>query len=456
MPQNPSVLKEGSMASSSGIWLASDGDDTVVMNKEIFDSGRFSDVSVAIEGKELKLHKNILVSSDFFFRMFSNKFQEATAGVVKLELAEGSSVAATVLAIEYIYTRNVELDGDSVMEVLAAADKLQLTKLKDHCVAFLEQHVHAENACMLYRASGQLGLSKLEEQCKEFILKHAAAVFKSEGLRHMPKEAMVDMLKGDNNLDVQEEVVFDGVVGWCEANKGEGGSVQAEFAAFLPSIRFAAMSHVFLHHRVEPSGLVSKDVLYQAALAQLDSKMVEPGGKRALEAGEESSRKTKRRRRGHVGAVTWQRMENMRGEGMELEKTGGVSRQYDAGCSSVETISRSEERQWVEWTAATNDKSYFIGLSHTDSDVHYSSIEYGLDVTNSIFSAYEEDESRGPSANCAIGDRFKVVVTGDAVTYEHNDEVFYSSTMKPSFPLLVDTSFCNLGGKVVDVRLHTV
>jgi hypothetical protein len=39
-------------------------------------------------------------------------------------------------------------------------------------------------------------------------------------------------------------------VGWCEANKSGGQSVKDEFAAFLPSVRFAAMSHVFLYQAV--------------------------------------------------------------------------------------------------------------------------------------------------------------------------------------------------------------
>jgi hypothetical protein len=35
----------------------------------------------------------------------------------------------------------------------------------------------------------------------------------------------------------------------------------------------------------------------------------------------------------------------------------------------VETISRIEKRQWVEWTVENTDKAYYIGLSHQDTDV---------------------------------------------------------------------------------------
>jgi hypothetical protein len=70
--------------------------------------------------------------------MFSTQFQEADAGTIKLEVAESSSTTAMLLAIEYIYTRDVFIDGDSAdsaMELLAAADMLQLIKLKNHCAS---------------------------------------------------------------------------------------------------------------------------------------------------------------------------------------------------------------------------------------------------------------------------------------------------------------------------------
>ena len=326
---------------------ATDVHDAIAMNKQMYDTGQFSDITLSIGGTEKKLHKSVLVSCDYFRGMLDSEFQEATTGVVKMEVAEGSSVQATLLALEYVYTRDVELDGDSVMEVLAAADKLQLTKLKRHCVVYLENNVQEDNVCMLFRASKQLGLAELEEQCDDFILRNAAAVFKSDGVKHLPKDVLLAMLGEDGNLDVAEEVVFEAVAGWCDANKDGGASAKDEFAAFLPSIRFAAMSHVFLQKQVLSSGLVSKDVVLEAVMAQLDSIKAAPGAKRALDSGgEEASRKIKRRRRGHDGAVTWQRVVGMRAEGEELEKIGGND-SWDAGCSSVETITRSEERQWV-------------------------------------------------------------------------------------------------------------
>jgi hypothetical protein len=62
----------------------------------------------------------------------------------------------------------------------------------------------------------------------------------------------------------------------------------------------------------------------------------------------------------------------------------------------------------------------------------------------------------GVFPNFAAGDRFKIIVTGDAVTYEHNGSVFSISTNKPTFPLVVNARFYHEGAKISDVKLQTV
>ena len=85
-------------------------------------------------------------SSDFFTAMFTAHFNESTQQVVAIEVAEGSSVAATVLVMRYLYTSEITIGAANVMEVLAAADKLQLPKLHSACVKFLEQSMNIDNA----------------------------------------------------------------------------------------------------------------------------------------------------------------------------------------------------------------------------------------------------------------------------------------------------------------------
>ena len=67
-----------------------------------------SDAIIKIFGQhpiveELALHKCVLFySSDFFKAMFTTHFSESTQQTVTIDVAEGSSMAATVLVLRYL------------------------------------------------------------------------------------------------------------------------------------------------------------------------------------------------------------------------------------------------------------------------------------------------------------------------------------------------------------------
>ena len=95
----------------------------------MFQEGLFSDVTVTIAStrpgefsESLDLHRNVLSHfSDFFRGMFTRCFRESGEETVTIEVAEGSSVAATVLVLKYLYTNVIGINSDNVFEVLAAA-----------------------------------------------------------------------------------------------------------------------------------------------------------------------------------------------------------------------------------------------------------------------------------------------------------------------------------------------
>ena len=129
------------------------------------------------------------------------------------------------------------------MEVLAAADMLQVKQLKQACINYLDEELSCENACTVLRACRQLELPQLATKCAALILKNAEAVFKSSTIGHCPKEDLLTLLQ-DETMVAGEEDVFNGVMQWGEMNKSEGeGSSIADTVADnrrsrLWSIRF--------------------------------------------------------------------------------------------------------------------------------------------------------------------------------------------------------------------------
>jgi hypothetical protein len=244
--------------------------------------------------EELALHKCVLFhSSDFFKAMFTANFTESTQKVVTVEVAEGSSVVATVLVLRYLYTSEIIIGADNVMEVLAAADKLQLPKLRNACVKFLEKSVNVANACTILTASKQLDLVSLLEACTKCILQNGKAVLESEGFKRLTKEAVISIIS-NHKLHATEEEVFEAVMSWGEAAVARSGGaagvggVNGAVSDFLPHLRLDEMDHSFVCNRVKQTGLFSADTLLVVLSKMLDKNKT--GNKRSYgEAVEEGS-----------------------------------------------------------------------------------------------------------------------------------------------------------------------
>jgi hypothetical protein len=227
--------------------------------------------------EELVLHKCVLLhSSDFFKAMFTTHFNESTLQTVTINVAEGSSVAATVLVLRYLYTSEITISADNVMEVLAAADKLQLPKLHIACANFLEQSVDATNVCTILTACEQLNLTPLLEACNKFILRNGKAVLESEGFKNLTKEAVISLIS-NHDLHITEEEVFEAIMLWGKAEvarsgdgDGDDGRLAHVVSDLLPYLQLDEMEHAFLFNRVKQTGVFTAGALLVAMTKIVD------------------------------------------------------------------------------------------------------------------------------------------------------------------------------------------
>ena len=160
------------------------------------------------------------------------------------------------------------------MEVLAAADKLQLPKLRRACVAFLEQTVNVDNACTILAVSKQLNLVPLLGACTELIFENGEAVLESAGFKQLTKEAVISIIS-NHKLHATEEEVFEAVMSWGEtAVARSSGScadgVSEAVSDCLPYLRLDEMDHTFLCNRVQQTGLFSAGAVIAAMSKMLD------------------------------------------------------------------------------------------------------------------------------------------------------------------------------------------
>ncbi len=140
------------------------------------------------------------------------------------------------------------------------------------------------------------------------------------------------------------------------------------------------------------------------------------------------------------------------GTGNSLSKiqNGG----WNGGAASWNTVANNG---YFQFTATETNTSRMVGLSTTNADANYTSIQYAVYlVNNGQVQIYESGAGRGAFApNYVANEVFRISVEANVVKYYRDFAsgsftLFYISTITPTLPLLVDVSINSVGGTVTN------
>jgi hypothetical protein len=142
-----------------------------------------------------------------------------------------------------------------------------------------------------------------------------------------------------------------------------------------------------------------------------------------------------------------------------LEKTGGGTG-YEAGAISMQEISSSSTTpQGVSFKCGAGSNVY-VGLAHTSlsrlpegppRDIEFAVLCLG---SGSLY-VYESGSQKGYFGTWTATDVLKVQVVGTTIQYLENDQLFYTSSQTPTFPLHVDTALDRVGNTITDVTIYS-
>lgn len=151
--------------------------------------------------------------------------------------------------------------------------------------------------------------------------------------------------------------------------------------------------------------------------------------------------------------VTWTNAVGVAANSNNLTKTAAEG-WGNAGAASTQTIASGDG--YVELTASETNTYRMLGLSNGNTNENYVDIDFALyPAIGGTLYVYEGGVSRGTFGSYATGDTLRVAVEGGVVKYRKNGALLYTSTVSPTYPLLVDTSFYSNGGTVSNVMIST-
>jgi RHS repeat-associated protein len=154
---------------------------------------------------------------------------------------------------------------------------------------------------------------------------------------------------------------------------------------------------------------------------------------------------------GGAGNVGWTNTVGVSAATNNLTKTAADG-WGNAGAVSTQTIASGDG--YVEFTASETTSYRLVGLSHTDTNQSYNTIDYAIYLQPSgTLSGYVGATHLGTLGTYATGDVLRVAIEGGGVKYKKNGTVFYTATTAPNYPLMVDTSLYTNGATINNVVL---
>lgn len=184
----------------------------------VFGNGLLSDVSFLVgcgsHSQRILAHKFILsVGSAVFDAMFNGPMAVSSTADIEIPDVEP---AAFMSMLRFLYTDEVHLGLDMVMQCLYAAKKYAVVALEKACVDYLKRNLSSDNAFTLLTQARLFDEPQLLATCLETIDKATSESVAAEGFTDVDIDTLCSVLERDT-LGIRECKLFCAVCRWAEA-----------------------------------------------------------------------------------------------------------------------------------------------------------------------------------------------------------------------------------------------
>ncbi len=154
-----------------------------------------------------------------------------------------------------------------------------------------------------------------------------------------------------------------------------------------------------------------------------------------------------------VQNIVWVNQVNCTVTGNSLQKSAGCDGCGDAGAASQQTITSGDG--YVEFAAAATNKTLFLGLSNGSTGTGYTEIDFAIKLNAGGSAEVRENNVYRADTTYNAADLFRISVESGVVKYYKNAALIHTSTVAPTFPLLVDTSLLSSSSTISDAVLSS-
>ena len=184
-----------------------------IFNQELLSDIKFvvRDSQGGSEIKTIPAHKFVLaISSPVFYAMFYGELAERKDYVDICDCEYESLLEL----FRFIYSDEVNLNEDNVMQLMYLAKKYMLPSLADKCSAYLQENLDASNVFHVLPDAQKYEEKDLLDHCWKVIEKETEEAVKSDGFVTIERSILEELVKKDS-LNIKEVELFKAVDCWA-------------------------------------------------------------------------------------------------------------------------------------------------------------------------------------------------------------------------------------------------
>lgn len=179
---------------------------------------RFS-VSLFFLFMQLQAHRVVLASvSEYFRAMFADRMKESRQQDVSMD---GVTARGIRLLINYAYTAKLELNLDNIIDVLSAANYVQMDAVVDECCNYLQTQIDIDNCGDLITIADTFSLEKLQRKCYRFICLHLHEFAATNEMNRLDCEQLQRLLTCDFPVNCTETTVLRIILNWLKTKQSD-------------------------------------------------------------------------------------------------------------------------------------------------------------------------------------------------------------------------------------------
>ena len=176
--------------------------------------GHFNDVTINVGYQRIPANRMVLsCHSVFFEKMFKCNMKEKYEHNVEIERVDGNSVENL---IDYIYVGSIDINEDNVMELLEAADYLQMEEAKGFCFEFLESTIKPDNWLDILKAVATYRGDKIKDQVYHYISTHFDDITQTDDFKALSCDELKDCITNLDRNKMIETSVYQGIMIWIK------------------------------------------------------------------------------------------------------------------------------------------------------------------------------------------------------------------------------------------------